>query len=255
MRHELKDLTILIPVRIESIIRLENLQAVIKYLTKYFDVNIYVLEASVYNNGILKSILPQQIKYKYIKDLDPVFYRTKYINMMASCVQTKYLAIWDADVVFPINQVLEALELLRSGIYSFSFPYDGRFLDTSQIIREIFIEYEDIELLQSLHNYMTLPYGNNMKGGAFFANTEKYRESGLENLRFYGWGPEDWERHERWLNFGHTMKSVKGVLFHLSHPRDMNGMHNSVQQKSYTFYEKDLTRYSSKEELKSRFKL
>lgn len=43
---DFSDLTVLLPVRIDSMIRLENLLTVIKYLQKYFVVDIKVLEAS-----------------------------------------------------------------------------------------------------------------------------------------------------------------------------------------------------------------
>lgn len=51
----MRDLTVLIPVRVDSLVRLENVLAVIRYLYRYFDVNLMVLEADRYDNGILRS--------------------------------------------------------------------------------------------------------------------------------------------------------------------------------------------------------
>lgn len=248
----MKDLTVLMPVRIESIIRLENILAVIKYLTDNFDLEISVLEASKHNNMVLQSLLPPSVKHTFIKDTDPVFYRTKYINTLVQATNTKLLAVWDADVVFPPQQINEAVELLRTGDYDIVFPYDGIFLDTSRNIRQMFIETGDINMLTELKGMMTSLYGAGMKGGAFIADTQRYIDAGMENLKFYGWGPEDWERYERWKNLKYRMKTIKGDIYHLSHPRDMNGTHNSEQQRIISFYEKDVTALSSVEEIHGR---
>ena len=82
MKYDMKDLTVLIPIRVESLVRLENVLAVIRYLRKYFETNIMVLEADKRNNGVLCSLLPQNVDYIFVPDNDPVFYRTKYINQM-----------------------------------------------------------------------------------------------------------------------------------------------------------------------------
>lgn len=249
------DLTVLIPVRLDSLVRLENLMAVIRYLQGNFDFKIVVTEGDKYNNSVLDVMLPKSVEHIFVEDSDPVFYRTKYINDMARNVATKYLAVWDTDVVFPVKQVYCALELLDTRCCDIAFPYDGRFLDSTKIIRQMYIEKGDLRILEELSEMMSTPYGNNMRGGAFLANAARYIEAGGENERFYGWGPEDWERVERWKNLGYKMRTVEGVLFHLSHPRDMNGTHNNPEQKKFSFYEKDITCYSSADEIRRRMKL
>ena len=184
MRYKMKDVTILIPVRIDSYFRLENLCSVVKYLTTNYLTNIYVVESAAYNNNILKTILPKQIKYMFKKDNDPVFFRTQIINNVVGEIHTKYVSIWDADVLFPVRQIIRAIELLRSDKCDFVYPYDGSFMDTTQIVRQIYLEYGDVNILEELSNMMSAPYGIGMKGGAFIANTQKYKEAGMENLKF-----------------------------------------------------------------------
>ncbi len=43
-------------------------------------------------------------------------------------------------------------------------------------------------------------YGFSATGGGFFANTLSYKNAGLENESFAGWGVEDGERYRRWDN-------------------------------------------------------
>lgn len=45
-KYNLKDITFIIPVHCDSIIRLENTISIISFLSKYFDSNIFVLEIS-----------------------------------------------------------------------------------------------------------------------------------------------------------------------------------------------------------------
>lgn len=51
----LLEMSFLIPVRIDSVVRLENLLESIKCILRKFRTNIYVLEAASYNNGLLEN--------------------------------------------------------------------------------------------------------------------------------------------------------------------------------------------------------
>ena len=77
----------------------------------------------------------------------------------------------------------------------------------------------------------------------------------MENLNFYGWGPEDWERIERWKALGYRLKNITGNLYHLSHPLDINGRHNSDAQRRVSVFQKDITCFSSATEIKQRLNL
>lgn len=250
-KKEMGDVTFLIPVRIDTVVRLENLLESIYHIQKYFDTNIFVLEANVYNNGILERILPSGIKYQFIKDEDPIFHRTKYLNFMAKTVCSCILSIWDADIIVPHTQIVNAVDLIRKNMCEVSFPYDGCFFDTTPILRNIFLENHSIDFLIDNKEKMLLPYGTNMGGGAIFIDTKSYKNAGGENEKFYGWGPEDWERIERWKKFGYRICRVEGGLFHLSHPRDLNGMHNSKIQRQNSMMELHRTMTSSLSNLKS----
>jgi len=96
---------------------------------------------------------------------------------------------------------------------------------------------------------MSLIYGIDMKGGAMFVNKEAYIKAGMENEKFYGWGPEDWERFERWKILNLKIYQSKGPLFHLTHSRGSNSTFRSTEQSINTHKELSLTRFSSKSEL------
>ncbi|OJU47702.1 MAG: hypothetical protein BGN96_05805 [Bacteroidales bacterium 45-6] len=249
MREKLSDVTFIIPIRLETVVRLENLLLSIKYIQKYFSTNILVLEAAEYNNGFIKKLVGKQVKYHFEEDRDSVFYRTKYLNLMTDMATSAYLAIWDSDVIIPKEQIIYAIKKLRDNTVDMIYPYDGHFYDTSDPIRELYIKTKNEKVLFRNVLKMDLPYGSNMVGGAFMVNKNSYIESGKENEDFYGWGPEDGERFFRWRNIGMRVEHGIGNLYHLSHPRGMNSGFRSENQRSHTLKELSRMEQSSKEEI------
>ena len=139
MKTDINDITFQIPIRIDSIVRLENLIMSVQSLLRSFDTHITILEASNYPNGILQKMFGNKVEYLFLEDKDPVFYRTKYLNIMTRRSQTPYIGIWDADVIIPKKQILDSIEKLRQGI-EIAYPYDGHFYDTSNVIRELYFQ-------------------------------------------------------------------------------------------------------------------
>ena len=248
----LKDMTFIMPVRFDSIIRLENTLAVINYLYKHFETNIFVLEASSQRNYIFKTLLKNKAQYYYLEDNDIIFHKTKYINILTQQTSTPFISIWDADVIADKNQIIEAVEALRNDKADVSYPYDGRFLDTSDIIRLLFIKKNNISVLHNHKYYMHLKYGDNMVGGAVFINNEKYIKAGMDNENFYGWGNEDYERQYRFDRLGYKTYRSDGPIYHLSHPRDINGGYRSEKQCKMTRNYLKIIKSSSKDEMYNR---
>lgn len=232
-RGNLSNITLILLVKLDTIDRLENVLAVTKFLISSMESKIMVLECAPFNNGILEKLLDQTVQSKFQEDHDPILYRTKYLNQMIRSVETPYVAIWDTDVIVPINQIVKAIELLQSGEADFVYPYEKQFLDTSPILRKLFLESGNIEVLAQNAKKMKEMYLPNPVGGAFLANLKSYKESGLENEDFYGWGMEDGERYHRWENQDYKIKRVPGPLFHLSHGRGINSVFHNADQQFY----------------------
>lgn len=228
---DLKDVTFIIPVRIDSIDRLENLMHVSNFLLSNFDTNIHVFEASPYNNGILRQLLSSEVIFTFLEDKDPIFYRTKIINKMIASVTTPIVAVWDSDVVVTVDQILKSIEYLRNNQADFVSPYSGKFIDTTTILRSMYFKQNDISFLERHKNKMNEIYGHNAIGGGFFANVEVYKEVGLENEAFYGWGHEDGERICRFEKLDKKIERVEGVMFHLTHSRGLNSVYQNTSQK------------------------
>lgn len=218
---DLSDVTFLVPLRIDSPERKENINALIKYTFQKFKTKLIVLEADS-----IRKFYPEyqnkSLHYKYIIDNNEVFHRTKWINQLISMAKTTYVAIWDSDAISPSQQILNAVKSLRSGLCVMAFPYDGRFYSCDKMSSDLFKKYTDIEILTKHLNVMRLMHGYHSVGGAFIVDKVNYLKAGGENENIYGWGPEDTERVKRMEVLGLPVSFSPGVLFHLYHPKGKN---------------------------------
>jgi len=259
MKTDIRDMTFIIPVRMDSVVRLENLMLSVQSLLKNFDTHIMVLEAASYPNEIIKKMLGKKVEYLFLEDRDAVFYKTKYLNIMTRRACTPFLGIWDADVIIPKEQIMDSIEKLQQG-FDVAYPYDGHFYDTSFVIRELYTQNKSIRFLLRNKDKMGLIYGDKMIGGAVFVNRETYIKAGMVSEKFYGWGPEDFELYERLKILGLQIHRSQGPLFHLTHSRGSNSAFRSMEQSKNTNKERTTTLLSSKAELlsdieKEQFKL
>jgi len=146
---------------------------------------------------------------------------------------------YDCDMIFPLRQYLHATQLLRWDAADFVFPYDGCFYDVSESSVEplmaalsqsrlqVLLEPETAAVIESEFQLTDrIPERKPLVGGAFFARTSAYRNSGMENEHCIGWGAEDYERVARFQTLGYRVTRVPGHCYHLDHPRGENGPHD-----------------------------
>ncbi|MDN5213734.1 galactosyltransferase-related protein [Fulvivirgaceae bacterium BMA12] len=248
-KTNLKDVTFLIPLRLDSIDRLENLLEIVDFINRNFDTYIHVLEADEYNNTLLSRLLPVEVKITFEEDFDPVFHRTYYINQLVRKTFTPIVAIWDSDVLVTKEQILEAVGIVRDKKADFASPYKKKALDTSKIVRELYFQTKNFNVLKENELKMKELYAPNPVGGGFFANRLAYLASGLENEFFYGWGKEDGERINRWETLGYKFKRVEGYMYHLTHERGINSGFHSKRQVEIKQAELERLAMMSKEQL------
>lgn len=210
--------TFVIPVRIDSSERQENLNIVLDRLSKRKQTKIIILEADSVSIYKVPDNCPNVI-HLFIKDNNPIFYRTKYINILLREANTSIVGIWDADVIVPDDQIDYSIADIRKGKAIMSFPYNGRVNFCSLEDSFIFRHNRLLEFLKEKEhsNYLTCSIG-----GAFLVHKDYYLEAGGENEHFYGWGMEDKERVKRMEILGLPVSRASGTLFHLFHYKNEN---------------------------------
>lgn len=208
---DLRDVTFTIPVMYDHPDRKANLDLCIYFLLTHFDTNIIVGEWGDKHFAYT---------HKYAEYINypnkGAFHRTRMLNDMAMDSTTPYVFNYDADVFFDTQQILDCINILRSGKASACYPYDGRFYR---------VEREHFETLQKsiqITDLIHLPYPEHMHaeksyGGAIAWNKEKFIASGMENENMVSFGPEDYERYDRAKRLGYLIARVKGGLYHINH--------------------------------------
>jgi hypothetical protein len=219
-RIDLTDVTFLIPVRIDSEGRLQNLLMVIAYLHKHFDTHIIVAESDG-TSRVPVHRLPSCCRYFFIQDDDPKLHRTRLNNRLIKQSDTAIVALYDTDAVLAPEQIKAAVETIRNGNAHYASPYNGEFLDVDKMLKGLFGRVLDAGILQCNKNKLMVVTKRSW-GGACFLLKEAYIEAGMENERFLSWGPDDIERVKRLEILGYTIRRVEGPLFHLNHERKEN---------------------------------
>jgi hypothetical protein len=228
-KTDLTDFTFLIPLRIDSAERKANAETVIKFILKYFDTLLIVLEC----DSNRKFYLPQKrdnLQYEFIRDHNIYFYKTKYINQLITLTKTPFIAVWDTDSILPSEQVIFTANELRKEREGIGIPYDGRVYKCDESLSYLFKQTPDINILLKLSSSLPLMYGYHSQGGAFLTSRESYIEQGGENENFKSWGPEDSERIKRFEVLNLPVRYTEGPLFHLWHPRGLNSWYTSREE-------------------------
>lgn len=193
------DVAFVIPVKIESSERQENLDIVYTYLEKISGASIKIFNTT-----------------------ESPFHRTRYINDLIKQVNTPIVGVWDTDAILPYNQIEAAIQAIRDGA-TLAYPFSGAFLNIPQHLKHASIE----TLQEQASTFESLSQNSDSVGGAYMINVAKYKECGLENEKFISWGCEDRERFSRVAILGHKIIQIPGTLFHLTHKRNPSNYFNN----------------------------
>lgn len=215
----LQDVTFLIPVRIDSASRLENLEIIVHYLSTYFNTNIYILELDLLPN--VSNFIKVSTTYIFQHAEAPVFLRTEINNQLIHSCTTPLAVLYDTDIIITPAQLLHSVGSIRTKRFAFSLPYDGRFLEVDYYNKRLFKENLDVNFLVSGTNLYATATQYSV-GGCFMFDVAEYKKCGMENEHIEGWGHDDAERVKRLQKLGYPVHRPEGPLYHLWHERSQN---------------------------------
>lgn len=171
----------IIPVRIDSKERERNLDFVLEQLSQMKNVEIQIIEGDCHPKYVLKHNY-SNVYYQFKEDVDPIFYRTRYLNDIMRQVQASIVGIWDTDVYVDSSQIQEAIRVIKRKQAVFCLPYNSQVIMLSSESTNLFIK--EMTKTSLIYDYSVI-HGC---GGAFFVNRSIYLQTGGENEHFYGWG-------------------------------------------------------------------
>lgn len=262
MKHDLKEATFIIPVRIESEDRMRNVLTSIVFLLENFDTNIIIKEVDT-NSVFEEDILPQlkefyddlsSLKYVFEKSEDPVFYRMHILNEMLAMTTTKVVVNCDCDILLPVESYLESYRMIMDGEADVVYPYGNgnwqkQVFADDELVSEFLNSDCDFSILENKSNIWSSDFG-----WVQFFNRDVYYEGGMENENFRGSSPEDKERYFRFTTLGYRVARIDNFIYHLEHSRGRNSWPASVQGNPYmseNFQLWESLQKMNKDELKS----
>jgi len=224
----MKDLTFIIPTRIETEDRLRNIISSVSYLLRHLPAKVIVKEVAPQSTFKFRAI-PEIKKYADISNLthiyeqtsEPLFCKSKVLNDLIVAADTKFVANYDADCILPLTSYHQAYALLAGdkadvvypygcGIYQWKAEYD------MQVYQE-FISTLDYRILDKRKSL-----SNSTIGWTQFVNRQKYIDSYMMNENFVSWGCEDDEFYFRMSTLGNRIARVGDYVYHLEHSRTDN---------------------------------
>jgi hypothetical protein len=218
MSTSLDDLTFVVPFKIESPERAENLKNCVKFFAKTGARFIFSEEFFGWRHGVtyeIKETIPS-IKLQPVTcpvEKGAPFYKTRAVNRAFSEVETEFFGVLDCDVICKYEQLTAAMVALREYLTDFVYPFDGRFVEVPRRLVPAFLA----GTLSGPTDFQII--NNNSPGGLVMGRSEIFRQIGGMNENFVSWGPEDMELHERVLKLNKRAARINGAIFHMEHPR------------------------------------
>jgi len=216
------DLTLIIPVKIDSADRLNNLMLTIKYAIDVYRVQ-HIIVSEYDDTPKLPQLLQAfpQVRYCFMQPIPgTVWNKGIAVNAGAHLVTTSILAIWDADIILPVTSIEAAVRALKTTEHDACVPYSvfvNLHRDASSIFRDRHLSKRDLsEFFQDHGGFNEV--GLVCTAACVFVRTGTYRHMrGMSEL-FHGWGWEDIEFACRLRALCNTYL-LSGPLYHISHER------------------------------------
>lgn len=225
---KLENLTIVIPVKIDTLDRYHNLKILLGYLNNSFYTNIKITESDVSSKiDFIEDFKNLNIEYSFLKlDKNEPYHRTKYLNQMIHSSKTEIVSNYDCDVLLPINTYRNVVSKLVYGDLDFIYPYKkgngqkrlfySKWYENKNTNMHIFSEKYDLSIFENDINTDIYP---SICGHVIFAKRRSYVEAFMENEDFISYGPEDQERLYRFQKLGYKVEWHDDFVYHMEHLR------------------------------------
>lgn len=249
--NDFLNVTFLIPYRKNNNIdRQNNLLDNLRYLNSILHTEVVIVEQLKSNETSCKSLISTEFNnlnirhFEYITDRDCI-HKTKLYNDGIHHIYTPLVASCDVDVLIPLEQMIEAKNLLENG-YDYCFPFSDKYVEISKNLvheRQNFLNTFDFK---TYYNFLKI-IQNNLSpkavgmirncppGGIIFLKKDVYYYIGLENEEFCGYGPEDVERKNRLEKLKMKTSVISGNLYHLEHSYEHNQKRISTNENNILF--------------------
>ena len=231
----MKDLTYIIPTRIESEDRLKNIITSVTYLLKNFpEATVIIKEVSDRATfkfraipEIKKYVSVDNLQYIFEENTEDLFHKTRILNDLILMAKTKVVCSHDVDVIYPVSSYHTAYNMITQGGYDAVYPFGcGIYQWAVEYPVELFDKFIaskfDLNVLKP--NCDLQP---SVMGWGQMINRQVYIDSYMWNENFISWGAEDCEYHYRLPALGYRVGRVNDFVYHFNHSRTFNSHYHN----------------------------
>lgn len=236
----MKDLTYLLPCRIETNDRLRNVITSVTYLLKNFPESKVLIKEVDKTSNFAEYALPHikryvgdigQLKHIFEQSDEPFFHKTRILNDLCVSADTSVVYNHDVDVVIPkkshqlaydtiTNQGCDVVYPFGCGIYQWAVTYGDQLLDKFLSSHD----GNDFDLSVLDNSKVRIP--SSIGWGQMITKSCEI-SAGFWNENFISWGAEDCEFYYRLNLFGFNVGRVNDDIYHFEHGRTFNSHYHN----------------------------
>lgn len=228
---KLENTTFIIPLRIESDDRMRNIITILCFLLSKFNSKVIVKEHdthSIFSQHVLPQIKEflgdgiNNLTHIFEKSEDIVFHRTRFLNEMLNLSDTDVVVNYDCDILLNEETYYKSTGKIIDDGYDLVYPYgkgsyQQQVFANDEVVSQFINQNFNFDvLMHNSQNYLS------DRGHVQFFKRSSYIEGGMENENFMAYGPEDWERHDRFVKLGYKVGRVDDIIYHFEHKRTQN---------------------------------
>ena len=245
-------LSVVIPVKIDTVDRLKNIQIVLSYFKENFkDFELIVVEQDA--SSRLEQIV-NSFGFKHVfRRNENCFHKTWNFNYGIALAKNDFILAYDCDVIFKPEAIMTSLRRLVNKETSFIFPYNSYMLEIKKDMfkEKDFISREIINSLPTINHLnknilngenIAILYGEmtyDCTGGAFMFSKEEFLKCGGYNPNIISYGCEDNEIEVRVKILGNKIERNSSFnAYHLQHERSTDSHYNNFFDSNLAEFDK-----------------
>jgi glycosyl transferase family 7 (putative galactosyltransferase) len=221
----MRDLSFVIPIRVDTPDRLENCGAILRFLTQHFprsEIQLVEQDAET-QTAVLRRSFPQVVWHFEFNDKH--FSRGAAINTGLLRSTRRCVCAYDTDILINPAALRLAVSLIRSGRWPIVIPFNLIFVEVSGQRRANLIDSLDIADLSTITHLSHVPRhpeiaSRVLSGAIMMCDREVVIMEGGYNRKMTSYGWEDIEFFKRFEKLGYYSYMLNDFnLIHLDHRR------------------------------------
>ena len=231
----MRDLTFLLPCRIESEDRLRNVVTSVTYLLKNFpEAKVIVKEVDTHSHfkfraypTIRNYASTDNLTHIFEESSEKFFHKTRILNDLLVASETEIVYNHDVDIVLPIPSYKRAYEAIKTGDADVVYPFGcGVYQWAVNYWENTFSQFLDSGFNFSVLNDSKFRVASSIGWGQMIKRQVEI-DVGFWNENFVSWGAEDCEFYFRLNSFGCRVGRVNSDVYHFEHGRTFNSHYHN----------------------------